>query len=98
MSQQRKSPMTLVDSVEAGRLTISELIDPWRKIKITQLPDGISDTVHFDFATANLNFCWACNRWSGQKLWYERDNGIASIRQGVPSLQNISKACHCLEN
>lgn len=38
--------MTLVDSVEAGRLTISELIDALAKDKITQLPDGISDTVH----------------------------------------------------
>lgn len=38
--------MDLVDSVEAGKLTISELIDAPRKIKITQLPSGISDTVN----------------------------------------------------
>lgn len=38
--------MDLVDSIEAGKLTISELIDAPRKIKITQLPSGISDTVN----------------------------------------------------
>jgi hypothetical protein len=43
--------MTLVDNVEAGKLTISELIDTCQKIKITQLPSGLSDT-------ANLRHCY----------------------------------------
>jgi 5-methylcytosine-specific restriction protein B len=33
----------------------------------------------------NLNF-WPENDDLVKRLWYERDNGIASIRQGVPSL------------
>lgn len=38
--------MTLVDSVETGRPTISELIDALAKDKNYTASDGISDTVH----------------------------------------------------
>lgn len=35
----------------------------------------------YDFATANLNFAEPATDGLVKQLWYERDNGIASIRR-----------------
>ncbi|WP_431022416.1 5-methylcytosine-specific restriction endonuclease McrBC, GTP-binding regulatory subunit McrB [Erwinia rhapontici] len=79
--------MELVDSVETGKLTLSELIKALAEDK--------------DYAASNWNqryrdFTAQLQQTSTfaepetddlvKRLWYERDNGIASIRQGVPSL------------
>ncbi|MFS2220880.1 AAA family ATPase [Pantoea sp. B65] len=85
--------MDLVGSVEAGNLTLSELIDTLAKDK--------------NYATSNWNqryreFTALLQQTSTfaepetddlvKRLWYERDNGIASIRQGVPSLAEYQQS------
>ena len=46
----------------------------------------------YDFATANLNFAEPATDGLVKQLWYERDNGIASIRRGVPSLAEYQQS------
>jgi len=83
----------LVENVEAGKLTISELINTLGKDKkyfsykwnqryrefTTQLQQTSTFT---DPKTDDLV----------KRIWYERDNGIASIRQGVPSLAEYQQS------
>lgn len=85
--------MTLVDSVAAGKLTISELIDNLAKDK--NYAASKWDQRYREF-TALLQ---QTSTFSGpdtddlvKRLWYERGNGIASIRQGVPSLAEYQQS------
>jgi len=85
--------MTLVDSVAAGKLTISELIDTLAKDK--NYAASKWDQRYREF-TALLQ---QTSTFAGpdtddlvKRLWYERDNGIASIRQGVPSLAEYQQS------
>ncbi|EMG9895031.1 McrB family protein [Enterobacter hormaechei] len=85
--------MDLVDSIEAGKLTISELIDTlakdenyapsrWNQ-RYRELTTLLQQTSTFtESETDDLV----------KRLWYERDNGIASIRQGVPSLAEYQQS------
>lgn len=77
--------MTLVDSVEAGKLTLGELIDtlaedenyePSRWNQRYREFTGLLQQVPTFTAPGSEDLL--------KRLWYERDNGIASIRQGVP--------------
>lgn len=86
--------MNLVDSVAAGKLTISELINTLAKDK--NYASSGWDKRYREFATKlqqTSTFAEPETDDLVKQLWYERDNGIASIRQGVPSLaeyqQNI---------
>ena len=85
--------MTLVDSVAAGKLTISELIDTLAKDK--NYAASKWDQRYREF-TALLQ---QTSTFAGpdtddlvKRLWYERGNGIASIRQGVPSLAEYQQS------
>lgn len=79
--------MTLVESVEAGKLTISELLETLAKDnhyassqwdqRYRELTTSLQNTPIFSRPETDDLI---------KRLWYERDNGIASIRQGVPSL------------
>ncbi|HBC7879323.1 TPA: AAA family ATPase [Klebsiella oxytoca] len=84
--------MDIVDSVEAGKLTLSGLIDTLAKDKnyaiskwdkrYRELTTLLQQTSTFaEHETDDLI----------KRLWYERGNGIASIRQGVPSLAEYQK-------
>ncbi|HEJ6928314.1 TPA: AAA family ATPase [Serratia marcescens] len=85
--------MDLVDSVEAGKLTLSELIDT------------LAEDENYEYSRWNQRY----REFTGvlqqvptftapgsedllKRLWYERDNGIASIRQGVPSLAEYQQS------
>ncbi|CNH31582.1 5-methylcytosine-specific restriction enzyme B [Yersinia massiliensis] len=85
--------MDLVNSVEAGKLTLSELINTLAEDK--------------NYATSEWNqryrefttLLQQTSTFSGpetddlvKRLWYERGNGIASIRQGVPSLAEYQQS------
>ena len=85
--------MTLIESAEAGKLTISELLETlakdnnyssseWNR-RYREFTALLEQTVNFsDPETDDLV----------KRLWYERDNGIASIRQGVPSLAEYQES------
>ncbi len=85
--------MTLVDSVEAGKLTLGELIDtlaedenyePSRWNQRYREFTGLLQQVPTFTAPGSEDLL--------KRLWYERDNGIASIRQGVPSLAEYQQS------
>lgn len=79
--------MDLVDSVEAGKLTISELIDVLATDK--NYLASTWDQRYREFTSLlqkTSTFAQPETDDLVKRLWYERDNGIASIRQGVPSL------------
>jgi 5-methylcytosine-specific restriction enzyme B len=79
--------MDLINSVEAGKLTISELIDTLAKDKNYSASKW--DLRYREFTTLleqTSTFIDPKTDDLVKRLWYERDNGIASIRQGVPSL------------
>nr|MCD4211823.1 restriction endonuclease [Escherichia coli] len=85
--------MTLVDSVEAGRLTISELIDALAKDKNYTASRWYQ--LYRAFTTLlqqTSTFAEPATDGLVKQLWYERDNGIASIRQGVPSLAEYQQS------
>lgn len=85
--------MDLVNSVEAGKLTLSELINTlaedknyatskWNQ-RYREFTTQLQQTSTFtDPETDDLV----------KRLWYERGNGIASIRQGVPSLAEYQQS------
>jgi len=86
--------MNLVDNVAAGKLMIGELIATLAKDK--NYASSKWDKRYREFATQlqqTSTFAEPETDDLVKQLWYERDNGIASIRQGVPSLaeyqQNI---------
>ncbi|EPN1403282.1 AAA family ATPase [Klebsiella quasipneumoniae] len=79
--------MDLVDSIEAGKLTISELIDVLATDK--NYLASTWDQRYREFTSLlqkTSTFAQPETDDLVKRLWYERDNGIASIRQGVPSL------------
>ncbi|WP_145483584.1 McrB family protein [Yersinia rohdei] len=85
--------MTLVDSVEAGKLTISELIDTLAKDK--NYAASKWDQRYREFSTLlqqTSTFSEPETDDLVKRLWYERGNGIASIRQGVPSLAEYQQS------
>ncbi|ELZ5939647.1 AAA family ATPase [Providencia stuartii] len=79
--------MALVDNVEAGKLTLSELINTLAKDKNYSLSKW---NKRYRELTAQLQktstFLMPETDDLLKRLWYERSNGIASIKQGVPSL------------
>jgi len=85
--------MTLVDSVAAGKLTISELIDNLAKDK--NYAASKWDQRYREFTTLlqqTSTFTEPETDDLVKRLWYERGNGIASIRQGVPSLAEYQQS------
>ncbi|MGT3190076.1 AAA family ATPase [Yersinia enterocolitica] len=85
--------MDLVDSVEAGKLTISELIDTLAKDK--NYAASKWDQRYREFTTLlqqTSTFAEPETDDLVKRLWYERGNGIASIRQGVPSLAEYQQS------
>ncbi|HBQ4752413.1 TPA: restriction endonuclease, partial [Escherichia coli] len=85
--------MTLVDSVEAGRLTISELIDALAKDKNYTASRWYQRYRAFTTLLQQTStFAEPATDGLVKQLWYERDNGIASIRQGVPSLAEYQQS------
>lgn len=85
--------MTLVDSVEAGKLTISELIDTLAKDK--NYAASKWNQRYREFTTLlqqTSTFAEPDTDDLVKRLWYERGNGIASIRQGVPSLAEYEQS------
>lgn len=85
--------MTLVDYVEAGELTISELIDTLAKDK--NYTASKWDQRYREFTTLlqqTSTFTEPETDDLVKRLWYERGNGIASIRQGVPSLAEYQQS------
>ncbi|EEW0696810.1 TPA: AAA family ATPase [Escherichia coli] len=85
--------MDLVDSVEAGKLTIRELIDALVKDKNYTAPKW--EQRYREFTTLlqqTSTFAEPETDDLVKRLWYERDNGIASIRQGVPSLAEYQQS------
>ncbi|RBQ35308.1 restriction endonuclease [Rahnella aquatilis] len=85
--------MDLVDSVEAGKLTISELIDTLAKDK--NYAASKWDQRYREFTTLlqqTSTFAESETDDLVKRLWYERGNGIASIRQGVPSLAEYQQS------
>ena len=85
--------MTLLDSVEAGKLTLRELIDTLAKDKNYKASKW--DQRYREFTTLlqqTLTFAEPETDDLVKRLWYERDNGIASIRQGVPSLAEYQQS------
>lgn len=85
--------MTLVDSVAAGKLTISELIDNLAKDKNYASSKWDQRYRKFtDLLKQTSTFAEPDTDDLVKRLWYERDNGIASIRQGVPSLAEYQQS------
>lgn len=85
--------MTLVDSVEAGKLTISELIDTLAKDKNYSASRWTQRYREFTTLLQQTStFAEPETDDLVKRLWYERDNGIASIRQGVPSLAEYQQS------
>lgn len=85
--------MDLVDSVEAGKLTIRELIDALVKDKNNTASKW--EQRYREFTTLlqqTSTFAEPETDDLVKRLWYERDNGIASIRQGVPSLAEYQQS------
>lgn len=85
--------MDLVDGVEAGKLTISELIDTLAKDK--NYAASKWDQRYREFSTLlqqTSTFSRPETDDLVKRLWYERGNGIASIRQGVPSLAEYQQS------
>ncbi|MGG6098659.1 AAA family ATPase [Pantoea allii] len=85
--------MTLVDSVEAGKLTIIELIDALAKDKNHSASKWDQRYREFtNLLQQTSTFAEPETDDLVKRLWYERDNGIASIRQGVPSLAEYQQS------
>lgn len=85
--------MDIVDSVEAGKLTIRELIDALVKDK--NYTASKWEQRYREFTTLlqqTSTFAEPETDDLVKRLWYERDNGIASIRQGVPSLAEYQQS------
>ncbi|GDX07544.1 McrB family protein [Buttiauxella sp. A111] len=85
--------MDLVDSVEAGKLTLSELIDFLAK-DVNYEPSRWNQRYReFTRLLQQVpTFTVPGSEDLIKRLWYERDNGIASIRQGVPSLAEYQQS------
>ncbi|CRY66957.1 5-methylcytosine-specific restriction enzyme B [Yersinia kristensenii] len=85
--------MDLVDSIEADKLTLSELIDTLAEDESYETSKWNQRYREF---TALLQqaptFMGPETDDLVKRLWYERDNGIASIRQGVPSLAEYQQS------
>ena len=85
--------MTLVDSVEAGKLTLSELIDTLAKDENYEPSRWNQRYREFTGLLQQVpTFMPHGSEDLLKRLWYERDNGIASIRQGVPSLAEYQQS------
>lgn len=91
--------MDLVDSIEAGKLTLSELIDTLAEDENYETSKWNQRYREF---TALLQqaptFMEPGTDDLVKRLWYERDNGIASIRQGVPSLAEYQQSLPLLRD
>ncbi|WP_067706327.1 McrB family protein [Erwinia sp. ErVv1] len=85
--------MDFVDSVEAGKLTLNELLNT------------LAENKNYHFSEWNQRYSeftkqlWQTPTFTQpetddlvKRLWYERDNGVASIRQGVPSLAEYEQS------
>lgn len=85
--------MDLVDSIEADKLTLSELIDTLAEDESYETSKWNQRYREF---TALLQqaptFMGPETDDLVKRLWYERDNGIASIRQGVLSLAEYQQS------
>ncbi len=69
--------MTLVDSVEAGRLTISELIDAWRKIKNYTASRWYQRYRAFTTLLQQTStFAEPATDGLVKQLWYERETAL----------------------
>ncbi|HAT2553916.1 TPA: restriction endonuclease, partial [Serratia marcescens] len=85
--------MDIVADIEAGKLTFDEMIGSLAEYKDYSHSEW--DRRYREF-TASLQqtptFSEPETDDLVKRLWYERDNGIASIRQGVPSLAEFQQS------
>ncbi|KLE39942.1 McrB family protein [Serratia ureilytica] len=85
--------MDIVADIEAGKLTLDEMIGSLAEYKDYSHSEW--DRRYREF-TASLQqtptFSEPETDDLVKRLWYERDNGIASIRQGVPSLAEFQQS------
>ncbi|GAB7200249.1 hypothetical protein OS21_29560 [Dickeya oryzae] len=86
--------MDLVDNIEAGKLTLNEWITTLAEDNNYSSSEWNQRYREFTIQLQQTStFANPETDDLVKRLWYERDNGIASIRQGVPSLaeyeQNI---------
>ncbi len=85
--------MDIVADIEAGKLTLDEVIGSLAEYKDYSHSEW--DRRYREF-TASLQqtptFSEPETDDLVKRLWYERDNGIASIRQGVPSLAEFQQS------
>ncbi|TYP03207.1 5-methylcytosine-specific restriction protein B [Xenorhabdus doucetiae] len=85
--------MDLLDSVEAGKLTLSELINTLAEDK--NIPTSEWNRRYREFTQLlqqTSTFSEPETDDLIKRLWYERGNGIASIRQGGPSLAEYQQS------
>lgn len=85
--------MDRVESIEAGTLTLSELINALAEDK--NYATSKWDQRYREFTTQlqqTSTFTTPETDDLIKRLWYERSNGIASIRQGVPSLAEYQQS------
>ncbi|QRG81352.1 McrB family protein [Citrobacter sp. R56] len=85
--------MDLVGNIEAGKLTLSELIDTLAKDENYAPSRWNQRYREFTMLLQQTStFTESETDDLVKRLWYERDNGIASIRQGVPSLAEYQQS------
>lgn len=85
--------MDIVASVEAGKLPLSELINALAEYK--NYTDSTWNQRYREFTLLlkqTPTFTEPETDELVKRLWYERNNGIASIRQGVPSLAEFQQS------
>ncbi|UAN58227.1 McrB family protein [Serratia sp. JSRIV004] len=91
--------MDIVASVEAGKLPLGELINALAEYK--NYTDSRWDQRYREFTLLlqqPLTFTEPETDELVKRLWYERSNGIASIRQGVPSLAEFQQSLPLLRD
>ncbi|WP_426607375.1 AAA family ATPase [Pantoea anthophila] len=91
--------MDLVKNIEAGKLSLSGWINRFSDDK--KYASSKWDKRYRKFATQlqqTLTFAEPETDGLVKQLWYERDNGIASIRQGVPSLAEFQQSLPLLRD
>lgn len=91
--------MDLVKNIEAGKLSLSGWINRFSDDE--KYASSKWDKRYRKFATQlqqTLTFAEPETDGLVKQLWYERDNGIASIRQGVPSLAEFQQSLPLLRD
>ncbi|MFH8133246.1 AAA family ATPase [Pantoea osteomyelitidis] len=85
--------MDFVGKIEAGKLTLTDMIETLAKDKNYATSKWSKRYSEFTTLLHQIStFAGPETDDLVKRLWYERDNGIASIRQGVPSLAEYQQS------